>query len=137
MSEVTQSCLTLSDPMDCSLPGSSVHGVFQARVLEWGAIAFSFRINEMKYYSEENLQLKILSLWNKWIIPLMRSHNRKKDKSINKRNYHLKSKNKCINEWLFGEWKLEKDKDVLGSENIQKLQRSWNMVTEKTIKTMK
>ena len=36
-----QSCPTLSDPMDCSLPGSSVHGVFQARVLEWGAIAFS------------------------------------------------------------------------------------------------
>ena len=40
-SEVTQSCLTLPDPMDCSLPGSSVHGIFQARVLEWGAIAFS------------------------------------------------------------------------------------------------
>ena len=40
-SEVVQSCLTLSDPMDCSLPGSSVHGIFQARVLEWGAIAFS------------------------------------------------------------------------------------------------
>ena len=40
-SEVAQSCLTLSDPMDCSLPGSSVHGVLQARVLEWGAIAFS------------------------------------------------------------------------------------------------
>ena len=40
-SEVAQSCLTLSDPMDCSLPGSSVHGIFQARVLEWGAIAFS------------------------------------------------------------------------------------------------
>ena len=40
-SEVTQSCPTLSDPMDCSLPGSSVHGIFQARVLEWGAIAFS------------------------------------------------------------------------------------------------
>ena len=40
-SEVTQLCLTLSDPMDCSLPGSSVHGIFQARVLEWGAIAFS------------------------------------------------------------------------------------------------
>ena len=36
-----QSCLTLGDPMDCSLPGSSVHGIFQARVLEWGAIAFS------------------------------------------------------------------------------------------------
>ena len=40
-SEVTQSCLTFSDPMDCSLPGSSIHGIFQARVLEWGAIAFS------------------------------------------------------------------------------------------------
>ena len=40
-SEVAQSCLTLSAPVDCSLPGSSVHGIFQARVLEWGAIAFS------------------------------------------------------------------------------------------------
>ena len=40
-SEVAQSCPTLSDPMDCSLPGSSVHGIFQARVLECGAIAFS------------------------------------------------------------------------------------------------
>ena len=40
-SEVTQSCPTLSDPMDCSPPGSSAHGIFQARVLEWGAIAFS------------------------------------------------------------------------------------------------
>ena len=38
-SEVVQSCLTLRDPMNCSLPGSSVHGIFQARVLEWGAIA--------------------------------------------------------------------------------------------------
>ena len=40
-SEVTQSCPMLRDPMDCSLPGSSIHGIFQARVLEWGAIAFS------------------------------------------------------------------------------------------------
>ena len=40
-SEVAQSYLTLSNPMDCSLPGSSVNGIFQARVLEWGAIAFS------------------------------------------------------------------------------------------------
>ena len=40
-SEVAQSCQTLSDPMDYSLPGSSIHGIFQARVLEWGAIAFS------------------------------------------------------------------------------------------------
>ena len=40
-SEVAQSCPTLRDPMDCSPPGSSIHGIFQARVLEWGAIAFS------------------------------------------------------------------------------------------------
>jgi len=46
-SEVAQSCLTLHDPMDCSPPGSSGHGIFQARVLEWGAIAFS----AMEYYS--------------------------------------------------------------------------------------
>ena len=39
-SEVTQSCLTLHDPVDCSLLGSSIHGIFQARVLEWGAITF-------------------------------------------------------------------------------------------------
>jgi len=40
-SEDAQSYPTLSDPMDCSLPGSSIHGIFQARVLEWGTIAFS------------------------------------------------------------------------------------------------
>ena len=48
-SEVAQSCPTLCNPMDCSLPGSSVHGIFQARVLEWGAIAFSLN-------SESNLE---------------------------------------------------------------------------------
>ena len=42
-SEVAQSCPTPSDPMDCSLTGSSVHGIFQARILEWGAIAFSVK----------------------------------------------------------------------------------------------
>ena len=52
-SEVAQSCLTLSDPMDCSLPGSSVHGIFQTRVLEWVAIAFSgvHRLTELNYTS--------------------------------------------------------------------------------------
>ena len=44
-SEVAQSCPTLSNPMDCSLPGSSIHGIFQARILEWGAIAFSYKLN--------------------------------------------------------------------------------------------
>ena len=45
-SEVTQSCPTLRDPMDGSLPGFSVHGIFQARVLEWVAIAFSTKNDE-------------------------------------------------------------------------------------------
>ena len=40
--EVAQSCPTLSDPMDCSPPGSTIHGIFQARVLEWGTIAFFY-----------------------------------------------------------------------------------------------
>ena len=47
-SEVAQSCPTLSDLMDCSLTGSSVHGIFQARVLEWGAIAFSVEYHVAK-----------------------------------------------------------------------------------------
>ena len=47
-SEVAQSCPILSDPMDCSLPGSSIHRIFQARVLEWGAIAFSTLIYGMQ-----------------------------------------------------------------------------------------
>ena len=51
-SEVAQSCLTLSDPMDCSLPGSSVHGIFQARVLEWGAIALSGEIPRVVKFLE-------------------------------------------------------------------------------------
>ena len=46
-SEVAQSCRTPSDPMDCSLPGSSLHGIFQARVLEWGAIAFSAQFSSV------------------------------------------------------------------------------------------
>ena len=49
-SEVAQSCATLSDPMDCSLPGSSVYGIFQARVLEWGAIAFSVGLNSVDLF---------------------------------------------------------------------------------------
>ena len=57
-SEVAQSCPTLSDPMDCSLPGSSIHGIFQARVLEWGAIAFS-DIMRLIYY-ETNITLILI-----------------------------------------------------------------------------
>ena len=61
-SEVTQSCPTLWDPMDCSLPGSSIHGIFQARVLEWGAIAFSGRDWQdiLKVMKEKNLQPRLV-----------------------------------------------------------------------------
>ena len=47
-SEVAQPCPTLSNPMDGSLPGSSIHGIFQARVLEWGAITFSVRMTRLQ-----------------------------------------------------------------------------------------
>ena len=51
-SEVTQSCPTLRDPMDCSPPGSSIHGVFQARVLEWGAIASPCHPLSLYYFKD-------------------------------------------------------------------------------------
>ena len=56
-SEVAQSCLTLCDPMDCSPPGSSIHGILHARVLEWVAISFSRR----KYYLILGTSLKVLN----------------------------------------------------------------------------
>ena len=59
-SEVTQSCPTLSDPMDCSLPGSSVHGGFQARVPGWGAIAFSMYF--ASWYKSTMVSIKNLHL---------------------------------------------------------------------------
>ena len=57
-SKVAQSCPTLSNPMDCSLPGSSTHGIFQARVLEWGAIAFSSHARYPDSYYLHSLLLK-------------------------------------------------------------------------------
>ena len=56
-SEVAQLCPTLSDPTDCGPPGSSVHGIFQARVLEWGAIAFSLT----SFYLEPKLRITFVS----------------------------------------------------------------------------
>ena len=67
-SEVTQSCLTLSDPMDCSPPGSSIHGIFQARVLEWGAIAFSYEGKK-----------KVLLFWATQFVVVPQSNHRKTD----------------------------------------------------------
>ena len=60
-SEVAQSCPTLRHPMDCSLPGSSMHGVFQARVLEWGAIAFS--VVKSSRGKTEHDPLNVLDWW--------------------------------------------------------------------------
>ena len=57
--EVTQSCLTLSDPMDCSPPGSSIHAIFQARVLEWGAIAFSGHISNTVFFFWKGLWIEL------------------------------------------------------------------------------
>ena len=54
-SEVAQSCPILCDPMDCHLTGSSIHGIFQARVLEWGAIAFSDIIISIELKEKHNL----------------------------------------------------------------------------------
>ena len=73
-SEVALSCPTLRDPMVCSLPGSSIHGIFQARVLEWGATAFSSsKLGEIiiKHTTKAWLNPKILKspegqFWNKW-----------------------------------------------------------------------
>ena len=72
-SEVAQSCLTLCDPMDCSLPGSSVHGIFQVRVLESGAIAFS-RYGQIEVHcenvaSEKNMTFKC-QISNSWTFKL-------------------------------------------------------------------
>ena len=71
-SKVTQSCPTPSDPMDCSLPGSSIHGIFQARVLDWGAIAFS------KVYIK-NPQVEGSSIYfqteGKWIFVVKKGRN--------------------------------------------------------------
>ena len=55
-SEVAQSCPTLSNPMDCSLPGSSIHGIFQAKVLEWGAIAFSNGVPGLPLIADSQIQ---------------------------------------------------------------------------------
>ena len=67
-SEVAQSCPTVSDPMDCSLPGSSIHGIFQARVLEWGAIAFS--VLSAKYFQV----ILDNSTWSRRINQLLLTH---------------------------------------------------------------
>ena len=68
-SEVTQSCLTLHDPMDCSLPGSSVRRILQAGVLEWGAIAFSGQFSKAVFFGNkiDHFRFADLGLTPQWI----------------------------------------------------------------------
>ena len=65
--KVAQLCPTLSDPMDCSPPGSSVHGIFQARVLEWGAISFSdvlsYKLKIPSYIKEVTVDIINVLVW--------------------------------------------------------------------------
>ena len=61
-SEVTQSCPTLSDPMDCSPPGSSIHGSFQARVLEWDATAFSSHITNLDIFYLKTIDVLMIAI---------------------------------------------------------------------------
>ena len=81
-SEVAQSYPTLCDPMDCSLPGSSVHGIFQARVLEWGAIAFSIQVWQVAIFWQQPrfffflLFLTIFSMPPSWVASIPRVRKR-------------------------------------------------------------
>ena len=70
-SEVVQSCPTLRDPVDCSLPGSSVHGIPQARVLEWGAIAFSMTNLDSILKSRDIILLTKVCLVKAMVFPVV------------------------------------------------------------------
>ena len=93
-SEVTQSCLTPSDPMDCSLPGSSIHGIFQARVLEWGAIAFSYSsFQNIIIQQSMNKQVSSFSLHAASYIPI-RKENKKISKLFSMPDIHVFNRKK-------------------------------------------
>ena len=63
-SEVAQSCLTLCDPMDCSLPGSSIHGIFQTRILKWVAISFSRESSQLRDKTQVScIAGRLLTIW--------------------------------------------------------------------------
>ena len=90
-SEVAQSCPTLHDPMDCSLPGSSVHGIFQARVLEWVAIAFSGG-NGRTYLSDDlEMPTTQVTLSNKDLIQTQRKNQKLYRQAKSRRIPHHKT----------------------------------------------
>ena len=77
-SEVAQSCPTLRDPMDCSLPGSSAYGIFQARVLEWGAIAFELQPSLVAWIVKN-----LLAMWEIWVRSLRQEDPLEKEMATN------------------------------------------------------
>ena len=85
-SEVVKSCPTHSDPMDCSLPGSSVHGIFQARVLAWGAIVFS----GSSCYSCVNNQAKFIEIRVERA-PILHNHYQKIEQKSTFSNHYMRS----------------------------------------------
>ena len=100
-SEVTQSCPTLSDLMDCSLPGSSIHGIFQGRVLEWGAIAFSGQRYHhsliLTAFSFLSLMIAILKfLITKWL----KTQSSISTWSISETMVKLSLRHRCYSVWL-------------------------------------
>ena len=107
-SEVAQSCLTLSDPMDCSPPGSSIHGIFQSRVLEWVTISFSRGPSWLSYGTRiSHISHRRFTIWAtteaKWIVSLgcPKEGNCKKKKKrqqyIRERKVNVEVDNRCNN----------------------------------------
>ena len=65
---VAQLCLNLCDPLDCDLPGSSVHGILQARILEWVAISYSRRSSQPRDQTQICIAGKFFTIWATWVI---------------------------------------------------------------------
>ena len=100
-SEVAQSCPTLSDPMGCSLPGSSVHGIFQAKVLEWGAIAFSTEKQQRPLYQRNQITHSFcLSFIHSCIQPNANWASTIMDTMLDGRKKQSKSKSRSYYKWV-------------------------------------
>ena len=103
--EVAQSCPTLRDPMDYSLPGSSIHGIFQARVLEWGAIAFSKiprALLKLRVHCNRWFTFSKSALYNMWQQAIQRNHETFKTAS------HHEDLAPCIKRQAFGVFQKKK-----------------------------
>ena len=125
-SKVAHSCRTLSDPMDCSLPGSSVHGIFQARVLEWGVTAFSVactgETQKWKWKSLSHVRLLVTPWTIAHQVPLSMKFSRQEhwneSHSLLQRIFQGSNQVSCIADRFFTIWAYWRDsalrlKDVL------------------------